>query len=193
VDDEVTSFTQRGTFRVIRDRHTQKGPYFPKEVDYTVDVPSGTVTSRVIEKDGKEKTETEHMDLPTDLCNGMMGIVLLNVSPNAPEFKVGMVAPTGKGRLIRLAVSPAGQGTFSVVGTRRKASIFRIKPELGGLAGAIAPVVGKQPKDVMVWVIQGESPGIIRELVQLYEGAPMVSVEISGTSFPESGTNTGKP
>jgi hypothetical protein len=58
--------------------------------------------------------------------------------------------------------------------------------DLGGVAGVIAPVIGKQPKDTMVWVLEGEVPGFVRQVGQLYEGGPVVSIELSGTSFPRS-------
>jgi hypothetical protein len=186
IDDDTTTYTQRGTFQLVRDHHIQKGPFFPKPSDYLVDVPTGNVTSRSVDKDGKEKVEVEHMDLPADVYNGAVGTILLNVSPNAPKFKLGMVAPTGKGRLIKLAISPEGEGTFSVVGMRQKASIFRVKIELGGVAGVVAPVVGKQPPDTMVWVLEGDVPGLVRLIGPLYDGGPIVSIELSGTSFPRA-------
>lgn len=186
VDDDTVTYTQRETFQLVRDHHIQKGPYFPKPSDYLVDVPTGNVTSRSVDKDGKEKVEVEHTDLPADVYNGMVGTILLNVSPNAPEFKLGMVAPTGKGRLIKLAISPDGEGKYSVVGLPHKASIFRVKIELGGVAGVVAPVIGKKPADTMVWVLQGDVPGLVREIGPLYEGGPIISIELSGTSFPRS-------
>jgi len=186
IDDDTVTYIQRKVFQLVRDHHIQKGPYFPKSSDYLVDVPAGNVTSRSVDKDGKEKVEVQHMDLPADVYNGMVGTILLNVSPGAPEFKLGMVAPTGKGRLIKLAISPEGEGKFSDVGLSHKASIFRIKIELGGVAGVVAPVIGKQPADTMVWVLQGPVPGLVREIGPIYEGGPIVSIELSGTSFARS-------
>jgi hypothetical protein len=186
IDDDTVTYNQRETFQLVRDHHIQKGPFFPKPSDYLVDVPTGNVTSRSVDKDGKEKVEVEHMDLPADVYNGLVGTILLNVSAGAPEFKLGMVAPTGKGRLIKLAISPEGEGTFSNIGMRQKASIFRVKVELGGVAGVVAPVIGKQPADTMVWVLQGDVPGLVRETGPLYEGGPIVSIELAGTSFARS-------
>jgi hypothetical protein len=186
IDDDITTYTQHETFKLVSDHHIQKGPYFPNPSDYTVDVASGNVTSRTIDKDGKEKVEVNHFDLPSDVYNGMVGTILLNAAHNAPEFKVGMLAPAGKGRLVKLAISPDSEGTFHQVGVALKATIFRIKVDLGGVAGVIAPVIGKQPKDTMVWVLEGEVPGFVRQVGQLYEGGPVVSIELSGTSFPRS-------
>jgi hypothetical protein len=186
IDEDTTTYIQHETFRLVSDHHLQKGPYFPKPSDYMVDVASGNVTSRSVDKDGKEKVEVNHFDLPPDVYNGLVGTILLNIAHDAPEFKIGMLAPAGKGRLVKLAISPDSEGTFNAVGVTRKATIFRIKVDLGGVAGVIAPVVGKQPKDTMVWVVEGDVPGFVRQVGQLYEGGPIVSIELSGTSFPRS-------
>src|ERR1700761_6148832 len=58
IDDDNVTFTQDRTFRVISEHHIQKGPFFPKPVDLTME-PNGEVTMRTTEKDGKEKVETQ--------------------------------------------------------------------------------------------------------------------------------------
>ena len=79
----------------------------------------------------------------------------------------------------------AGEEPFSpVLGVHRKATVFRIHPELGGMAGVVAPVLGKQPKDVFVWILEGEVPGLVRVIGPLEEGGPVVSVEPAGASYP---------
>ena len=183
VDDETSTFLQRGTFRLVRDHHIQRGPVFSKPLDITIDAPSGDITSRTTDKDGKEKIEVEHKDLPPDLANGMILAILLNVAPDSPEFKVGMVLPSGKGRLAKLAIAPESTGVFTATGVRYKATIFRIKIDLGGIAGVVAPILGKQPPETTVWVVEGEAPGFIRQVGQLAEGGPVVSIELAGTSF----------
>lgn len=184
VDDDTTVFTQRSTFHLISDHHVQHGPFFLKASDVMVEE-SGDVTIRTVEKDGKEKVETSHIDLPPDASNGIIGTILLNVPPASGPFKLGLVAPTGKGRLIQLSIERVGEEPFSpVLGVRRKATVFRIHPELGGIAGVVAPVLGKAPKDVFVWVLEGKIPGLVREIGPLEQGGPVVSVEPAGASYP---------
>ncbi len=143
------------------------------------------MTIRTVEKDGKEKVETSHIDLPPDTSNGFTGTILLNVPPGAGPFKLGLVAPLGKGRLIQLSINKAGEEPFSpVFGVRRNAAVFRVHPELGGIAGVVAPVLGKEPKDVFVWVLEGKIPGLVREIGPLEQGGPVVSVEPAGASYP---------
>ena len=184
IDDDMTVFSQRNTFHLIRDHHVQHGPFFSKASDCLVEE-SGNVTIRTVDKDGKEKVETSHIDLPPDISNGITGTMLLNASISAGTFKLSLVAPTGKGRLIQLSIDVAGTEPFSpVLGVRHKATVFRVHPELGGLAGVVAPVLGKQPKDVFVWILEGPVPGLVREIGPLEEGGTVISVEPAGASYP---------
>lgn len=184
IDDETMTFTQHGTFHLLRDHHTQKGPFFPKPIDISVDTETGLVTSKSEDKDGKPKVDVEHMDIPADLANGVIGTLLLNIPKDTAPVKLGFLAPTGKGRLVKLVISPDGEKKFRVAGTSRTASVFRVHVDIGGLAGAIAPIVGKQPEDAFIWVLEGETPALIRQVGQLYVGGPTVSVELAGTSYP---------
>ncbi len=184
LDDETTIYTQHATFHLISDHHIQHGPFFAKPIDVLVE-DTGQITLRSTEKDGQIKVETNHLDLPPDLSNGFVGTLLLNVRAGSQPFKIGLLAPTGKGRLIQLSISAAAAETFSpVAGVRRKATVFRIHPELGGVAGVVAPMIGKQPSDIFVWILEGDVPGVVREVGQLAEGGPTVSLEPAGTTYP---------
>jgi hypothetical protein len=72
IDDETTTYKQQGTFRLVRDHHIQKGPFFVKPVDFTVEAATGIATSRTADKNGKIHVESEHMDLRDDLANGFV-------------------------------------------------------------------------------------------------------------------------
>ena len=183
IDDETTTYRQQGTFRLVRNHHIQKGPFFARPVDFTVEAATGTATSRTRGKNGKIHVESKHIDLPDDLANGFVGTLLLNVPHNTTPFRVGMMAPVGGGRLIRLLISPEGEQPFHTTGQTLKATVFRIHPELGGIVGLIAPLIGLQPKDVMVWVLEGEEPAVVRIVGQLGGYGPVVNSELEGTSF----------
>jgi hypothetical protein len=183
IDDETTTFSQQGTFRLVRNHHIERGPFFAKPVDFTVEAATGIATSRTTDKNGKVHVESEHIDLPDDLANGFVGTLLLNVPPNTAPFRVGMLAPVGGGRLIRLLISPQGEQPFHIAGQTLKATVFRIHPELGGIVGVIAQLIGLQPKDVMVWVLEGDEPAVVRIVGQLGGYGPVVDSELEGTSF----------
>jgi hypothetical protein len=183
IDEETTTYRQQGTFRLVRNHHIQTGPFFAKPADFAVEASSGTATSRTTDKSGKIHVESEHIDLPDDLANGFVGTLLLNVPPNTKPFRVGILAPVGGGRLIRILISPEGERPFRTAGQTLKATVFRIHPELGGIVGLIAQLIGLQPKDVMVWILEGEQPAVVRIIGQLGGYGPLVSSDLEGTSF----------
>jgi hypothetical protein len=183
IDDETTTYRQQGTFRLVRNHHIQKGPFFVKPVDFAVEAATGTAITRTMDKNGKMHVESEHMDLPDDLANGFVGTLLLNVPHNTAPFRVGILAPVGGGRLIHILISPEGEQPFQTIGQTLKATVFRIHPELGGIVGVIAPLIGLQPKDVTVWVLEGDEPAVVRIVGQLGGYGPVVSSELEGTTF----------
>jgi len=183
IDDETTTYRQQGTFRLVRNHHIQKGPYFARPIDFAVEAATGTATSRTADRNGKIHVESEHIDLSDDLANGFVGTVLLNVPRNTAPFRVGILAPVGGGRLIRILISPEGEQPFHKTGQTLKATVFRIHPELGGIVGFILRLLGIQPKDVMVWVLEGEQPAVVRIVGQLGGYGPVVSSELEGSSF----------
>jgi hypothetical protein len=186
IDDETTVYTQTKTFQFVSDHHIQRGPFFAKPSDITVQA-DGQVTTITPSKDGQPKTETQHIDLPADVSNGMIGTLVANFNPNGPPINLGMVVPVeGKGRLVHVDITPGPQSSFTIAGTRRKATVYRLKIDLGGIIGVIAPIVNKQPHDIMLWVLEGDPPLFVREVGQLSEGGPVVSIEFAGTAFPRA-------
>jgi hypothetical protein len=183
IDDETTTYTQQGKFRLVSNHHIQKGPFFTKPIDFTVEAATGIETSRTTDKNGKIHIESKHLNLPDDLANGFVGTLLLNVSHNTTPFRVGMLAPVGGGRLIRLLIWPEEEQTVHLAGQAFKATVFRIHPELGGIVSVIARLLGLQPKDVMVWVLEGEEPAVAVVVGQLGGYGPVVSSDLVGASF----------
>jgi hypothetical protein len=180
LDDDTTVFTQRRVFRLITDHHIQRGPSFPKPIDVLIDAVTGTVTSR--SEDGK--ITQVHLDLPSDVSNGLPPNLLLNFLSSTPETKLSFVAPTAKPRLISISIKPAGKVPFQIGGTIREAVDYVLHVELGGLTGMIAPMIGKQPADYHIWILEGDAPAFIREEGQMYEGGPIWRIEQISPTFP---------
>jgi hypothetical protein len=184
LDDETVVFSEKNTFALITDHHVQRGPLFSHPLDLTINA-SGDATNRTIDSSGKPKLETSHIDLPPGTAViGMMSTVLANLNPAAQPLKIPALTPTQKPRLVHFAVAPEGRGTFRVSGSRQTASIFRIKTELGGIAGVVAPIIDKQPDDTLVWVLEGDAPLTIRAIGQLSEGGPVMDIQMAGATFP---------
>jgi hypothetical protein len=178
VDDETAVFSQRENFRLISDHHIQKGPIFPESTDVSINAFTGQVTVRYRDK-GQEKIETDRIDIPPDIANGIIFNVLKNIPPNIRETKLSYVAASPKPRLVKLSIKPQGEETFSVAGAPHKATRFRVKVEIDGIAGMIAPLVGKQPADTDVWVAGGVAPAFVKSEGPLYLGGPIWSIEMT--------------
>ncbi len=184
LDDETAVFTQRGVFRLISDHHVQKGSYFPHPLDMTIDVDKGIVVMRASEKDSKD--EVTKIKMPADLSNGLVIPVIKNISPDAGETKVSMIVAAPKPRLVTLNIMPQAPGTFYLAGMSRKSTAYEIKIEIGGLAGIIAPVIGKQPPNIFIEILQGELPAFLRESGPLFEGGEILTISLIGPTWKGS-------
>ena len=105
----------------------------------SIDGSSGQVTVRYTD-DGAQKVETEHIDVPPDLANGVILTMLKNVQSGAPPKTISLVAATPKPRLVKLAITAAGDEPFSTGGTARNATHYVLKVEIGGISGLLAPL-----------------------------------------------------
>ena len=181
--DETAVFSQRGSFRLISDHVIQKGRAFPQPIDMTIDAVKGTVTVRY-DDHGQSKSDSEHLNLPPDLANGLILTVLKNASPQAAPKSVGFVAATPKPRLVKLAISTAGEEPFTTAGVSRKAMHYVLKVKIGGLAGAVAPLVGKQPPDSHVWILEGDAPAFVKSEQPLFNDGPVWRIELVSPVWP---------
>ena len=186
VDDDTTIFTQHGTFHVISDHRIQKGPFFPVQMDTLIE-DNGTVISKTIGRDGKEKVSQDHMDIPPDLANGMMGAFLDNLDPSAETAEVSMFLGSGKPTHATMQIHKDGVDEFRVGGLVRHARRYRIHIDLGGAKALLAPMVGKQPKDVYIWISEGVSPTVVREEGQTFEDGPVLRMVLTSPRVEVAG------
>jgi hypothetical protein len=173
LDDETTVFSEHGVFHFISDHHIQRGPSFPTPMDATVDAGKGMVTCT----DEAGQITRTHLDMPPDVYNGLASSILMNVSPSKPETVIAIVVPSAKPRIVHLSMKNAGEVPFTMGGTPRQATDYLVHVEIGGVAGVVAPIIGKQPLDYHVLILTGEDPAFIREEGQLYEGGPIWRIQ----------------
>jgi hypothetical protein len=192
VHDETAVFSQRRNFRLLTDHLLQKGPAFQHPMEVSIDGSTGQVTVHSTDDDGKEKVMTERLDLPPDVANGLVLTLLKNVQSDAPRMTVSMVAATPKARLVKLAITPQGEEPFSVGGSSRKATHYVVKVEIGGAAGLVAPLLGKQPPDTHVWILGGEAPAFVKSEGPLYFGGPIWRIELVSPVWPRLPTGDSK-
>jgi hypothetical protein len=182
--DEITVFSQAQTFRMLTDHLIQKGPSFPHPIDVSIDAPSGQITVSSSE-DAKEKTSTKHIDIPEDAANGLLLTLLTNISGSAMAAKVSMVTTSSKPRIVKLAISQQGKTTFHLGDSKRQATDYDVKTEIGGVAGVVAPIVGKQPPDTHVWIFDGRAPTFLRFEGVLYEGGPIWRIDLASINWSQ--------
>lgn len=183
IDDEITVFRQGKVLELVSDHHIQRGPSFPHPIDITINVPRSEVIWHE-DKDGRHQVHTDHMDLPPDLANGMLAPLIENFPPQAPEMKVSYIAGTPKPRIVKLSIKPDGRDTFRVGGGPRPSNRFNIHIEIGGVAGVIAPVIGKQPSDIQIWAMDGEVPTFLKMVGALYDKGPIWTAVLTSPEWP---------
>ena len=184
--EQTTVYSQRQRFRLISDRVVQKGPAFPQPLEMSVDGTTGKTTVRYQDESGQSRSETEQFEVPPDLANGIVAKLLINAQPGAMPKSVSIIAATPKPRMVRLAIASGGRDRFSVGGSGRQATHHVLKVEIDGLAGVLAPVLGKQPPDSHVWIAGGDVPAFVRAEQPFYAGGPVWRIELAGPAWPRS-------
>jgi hypothetical protein len=180
--EETTVYSQRSRFRLLSDRVVQRGPAFKEQTDTSIDAVTEEITLRTMEN-GKEKVKTQHLDMPTDVANGLIFTLVKNIEPNVLQTTVSMVAASSKARLVKLNIFPQGEDTFSVDALKYKAQHFVVKVEIPGVAGVVAPVIGKQPPDIHVWVVKSEAPVFVQFEGPLYQDGPVWKLELTKPDY----------
>lgn len=186
VREETSVYSQGRQFRLLTYHLVQKGPAFPQALEMSIDCASGRVTVRYTDDDGSKKVEDEQLELPADLANGMMLTLLKNVRPAALPASLSMVVPTPKPRLVKLALAVAGEERLVTSRTPRKATHYVVKVEIGGVAGLLAPLLGKQPPDSHVWILGGEAPAFVKSEGPMFLGGPLWRIELVSPTWPQA-------
>ena len=163
-------------------------------MDISIDGATHKVTVRYTDDDGKEKVLSERLQLPPDVANGLILTLVKNIVPDEPHTTVSMVAATPKPRLVTVVISPQGEEPFSIGGSKRKAIHYVLKIEIGGMAGLVAPLLGKLPPDVHVWILGGDAPAFVKLEGPLSLGGAIWRIELTSPVWPASDSRreTGK-
>ncbi len=175
--EEITKFTQRGKFRLVSDQVEEKGPSFKQASKSWIDAKTGTITVRTVEN-GEEKTTTKHRNFPDDVANGLLFVLLKNVNPSA-ETAVSFVAVSSRPRVVKWNISPGPEKTIKVGFIEHKAQHFVVKTKIEGAAGVIAPLVGKRPPDIHVWLVKSEAPTFVEFEGPLSEDGAVWRIELT--------------
>jgi len=183
--DEVVRFTQRPVFRVQSYRLVQRGPSFGEHADIEFDR-SGQYRVRRRAKPGEEEQHAAgHVDLPEDVSNGMTSTLLKNLMPHG-SATTHVVVFRPKPLVLELRLAPEGIDTFWVGTAAKTATRFRLQPEVRGLTGVVATLVGKQPPPLDMWIARGHAPVLVRFEGPLYTDGPSWRIELSAPRWEPS-------
>lgn len=175
--EDSTTFTERGTFRLLSDHLIQKGPSFKTPMDTSIDTTSGLVTIHYMQGD-KPQTIEKKMDLPPDLANGMLYVIVKNIR-SLPPVSVSYLAATPNPELVTLVFREDGQQGFRIGVSKRNAIRYLMKVNIGGIKGAAAQVLKKKPADTQFWILDGQAPLYVGSEGPLYGEGPIWRIELN--------------
>jgi hypothetical protein len=171
--DETVEFSQRDIFRLTRYRIVQRGPSFPETLDATFERETGryTVLHRA-DDDSPEELVTGKTDLPSDVYNGMLSMLVKNLAEGT-SATVQIVAFTPRPRLVKILLTPAAEDLVTVGDAPLLATRYLIKPQLGLFASLL---VADLP-DVKCWIVGGEAPAFLKFEGPLYFMGPVWRID----------------
>ena len=174
---EITKFTQRGTFRLVSDQVVEKGPAFKQDSESWIDAATGKITVRTMDK-GKEKSVTKKLDVPSDVANGLLFTIAKNLDPSA-QTTLSMIAASANPRVVKLEIKPAEEKTVTEGPITYKAQQYVVHVKIEGAAGVVAPLIGKQPPDIHLWILKSEAPTFIEFEGPLSQDSPVWRIELA--------------
>jgi hypothetical protein len=175
---EVTKFTQDRVFRLVSDQVVEKGPAFKQDSESWIDAEAGKVTVKTMDK-GKEKTVTKRLDVPRDAANGLLFTIAKNLDPSAAETVLSMVAASDKPRVVQLHITPSQEKEVHEGPLTYKAQHYVVHVKIPGAAGVVAPLIGRKPPDVHLWILKSESPTFVEFEGPLSEDTPVWRIELA--------------
>lgn len=181
--EDTTIYTEHGVFRVLSDHSIEKGPSFKQPMETWVDAKTGQFKARTFDKN-KPQFISQKLKTPADLANGIIYVVLKNISPKTPTTTVSMVVGTPKPRIVKLIITPEDEEPFFIDGSRREAIHYVMKVDIGGVAGVVAPIIGKQPADTNIWIAAESVPTFLKSQGPLYDGGPIWTIELTIPHWP---------
>jgi hypothetical protein len=173
--DERVVFSQKDVFTLLRYHLVQQGPAFPESLDARVDRASGRYEVRYKgDEDSPEETLTGDFDMPADVYNGLLTMLMKNLPAGNPAT-VQIIAFTPKPRLVKMLLTPAGEDLMQVNDAAVASVRFVVRPQLGLLASLLVVDL----PDVKCWIAAGEAPAFLRFEGPLYFMGPVWRIDWS--------------
>src|SRR5215469_9335677 len=176
--DEKTTFSEQGVFRVLSDHLIEKGSSFKQPMETWLNARTGGFKALTTDQ-GKDSVVSKKIKIPRDLANGIIYVVVKNVDPKAPSTTVSILVGTPKPRMVKLVIRPQGEQRFEIGELHRTALHYVIEFDLGGVAGVLAPVLGKQPAKMDIWIASEGMPTFLMSRGQLFEDGPIWTIALT--------------
>ena len=184
VFDETVVFTQQRVFAIQTYHLVQRGPVFTEDTEISLERTGKYSVKTKSHKDGREEVLNGTLELPPDVCNGIVLTVAKNL-PKGTSETVHIVAFTPAPRLIQLELVPAGEHKVLVGELAKTAIHFVLKPRLGTWLKFFATVLGRVPPDYHAWIIIDEVPAFVRFEGPLYTTGPVWRIELTSPHWPD--------
>jgi hypothetical protein len=177
VYDEVVRFSQRKVFRLLAYKLSQRGPSFSETAEIEFDRAGNYNVRQRSGPDEKEETASGTFAVPEDASNGMTSILLKNFA-QAGAGTTHMVAFQPKPVVLDLHMTPEGTEGYALGKLSGKAERYLMQPEVPGVKGVVADLLGKQPPAFRMWIAQGAAPVLVRFEGPLYAEGPIWHVAL---------------
>jgi hypothetical protein len=173
--DERVTFSQRDVFTLLSYHIVQRGPSFPETLDGRIDRRAGRYEVRYRgDEDSPEEHLTGELELPGDVYNGLLTMLMKNMAPGRPAM-VQIVAFTPKPRLIKMQLAPGAEDPMRVNDAAVLATRFTVRPQLGLFASLLIADI----PDVKCWIAGGDAPAFLRFEGPLYFMGPIWRIDWS--------------
>jgi len=177
--EETLSFTQNKVFRLMSYRLVQTGPAFPETTDVSFDRDTGRYRAKI----GDDATEGQ-AELPEDLINGMTSTLMKNL-PGGVSSAGHDIVFTPKPRILNTELRPESEDRYFVGDAARTATRYVLKMEPRGVAKLVAPILGKEPPEVRLWVSTGTAPTFVKSEGPVFLNGPTWRIELGGPRWGE--------
>jgi hypothetical protein len=173
--DEKVIFSQLGVFRLMSYRLIQRGPWFPEQLDVSIDRGTGEYTvrskTRAQEQDDVWAGQT---DLPTDVYNGMLITVSKNLQGGNETVSILAFTPSPQVIKVQLLAIDTESGDRP-----GKATQYVFKPQIGMVQGLLGKAAGRLPAHFQYdcWIMVNKTPSFVKFEGPLQLMGPTVRIE----------------
>jgi hypothetical protein len=171
--DETVVFSQKKVFTLQSYRIVQRGPSFPESLDATVDRETERYEVQYrADADSPEEILHGKITLPEDAYNGMLSLVLKNLTGQRAET-VQVMTFTPKPRLVAMRLQPIAQEMMQISEQSLPTTRYQVRPDLGLFASLLVVDL----PDIKCWIVGGEVPTFAKFEGPLYFMGPVWRID----------------